>query len=202
MTNHLKERFLLFRIRAKKDPEAFGEIYDMYVSRIYRFIYFKVPSAEVAEDLTSECFLKAWQYLKEKRDVPHLQALLYSVARSVTVDWYRSTACERGDIGLDEAVQSDLAGTGSERFLKDVESRIDAAAIVEKMRRLKDEYREVMVMKHLDGMSNREIAAALGKSPSHIRVIAHRAAKAIGDALDDGHESKPSKTEQGTDENP
>lgn len=189
MPSRLKEKFLLFRIRAKKDADAFGEIYDLYVRRIYRFIYFKVPSAEVAEDLTSEAFLKAWQYLMEKRDVPHLQALLYSVARSVVIDWYRATACEREDITLDEAVTAGLAGTGSEKLLKDIDTKHDVAAVIERLRRLKDEYREVVIMKYLDEMTTREIASALGKTPSHVRVIAHRAVKALGDALDAEHDA-------------
>ena len=181
----LKEKFLLFRIRAKKDSEAFGEIYDFYVSRVYRFIYFKVPSAEVAEDLTSETFLKAWRYLMEKRDVPHLQALLYSVARSVVIDWYRSTACERCDVSLDEAIATDEpADMVSEQLARAVDSKLDMVRVAERLRGLKDDYREVVVMKYLDGMSNREIASALGKSASHVRVMAHRAVKALGESFD------------------
>lgn len=183
MQGRLKEKFLLFRIRAKKDSDAFGELYDMYVRRVYRFIYFKVPSAEVAEDLTSEAFLKAWQYLMKKRDVPHLQALLYSVARSVVVDWYRSTANERGDVSLDEAIASEAPGAGTERLLRAIETDYDVTRALERLRGLKDEYREVVVMKYLDEMSNGEIASALGKSASHVRVISHRAVKALGEAI-------------------
>ncbi|MEA3249121.1 MAG: RNA polymerase sigma factor [Patescibacteria group bacterium] len=193
MQGQLKEKFLLFRIRAKKDSGAFGELYDMYVRRIYRFIYFKVPSAEVAEDLTSEAFLKAWQYLMKKRDVPHLQALLYSVARSVVVDWYRSTAHERGDVSLDEAIASEASGAGTERLLKAIETDFDVTRALERLRGLKDEYREVVVMKYLDEMSHREIASALGKSTSNVRVIAHRATKALGDVLREEDESQASR---------
>jgi len=184
MQSRLKEKFLLFRIRAKKDSEAFGELYDMYMRRIYRFVYFKVPSAEVAEDLTSETFLKAWQYLKGKKSVPHLQALLYSIARSVVIDWYRSSANERGDVSLDEAITGEAPGTGSERLLQAIENDFDVTWILERLRGLKDEYREVIIMKYLDQMSNREIASALGKSASHVRVIAHRAMKALGDVIE------------------
>ncbi|MFH2063510.1 MAG: RNA polymerase sigma factor [bacterium] len=180
----LKEKFLLFRVRAKKDSEAFGEIYDFYVSRIHRFIFFKVPSADVAEDLTSETFLKAWRYLMEKKEVPHLQALLYSVARSVVVDWYRSSACERCELSLDEEGVMELPGKGEERLIREVESGLDMDRVAERLRGLKDDYREVVAMKYLDGMSNREIASALGKTTAHVRVIAHRAVKALSEALD------------------
>jgi RNA polymerase sigma-70 factor (ECF subfamily) len=191
MSNRLQEKFLLFRIRAKKDPDAFGKIYDLYVKQLYRFIYFKVSSAELAEDLTSETFLKAWQYLKEKRDVPHLQALLYSVARSVVIDHYRAAAHERGDVGLEEAQANNLTDEASERLLRDVETKFDTTRVIEKLRRLKDEYREVIVMKYLDELSTGEIASILGKSSANVRVILHRATKALSEVISHERQATP-----------
>jgi len=190
----LKEKFLLFRIRAKKDPEAFGMVYDAYVKQIYRFVYFKVSSAEQAEDLTSETFLKAWQYLKEKREVPHLQALLYSIARSVVIDHYRRTACERSDVPADDERTSELAEAGSEKLLRDVETRFDMTRVIEKLRGLKDEYRDVVIMKYLDEMTTSEIADALGKSASNVRVLLHRATKALSDVIEHDRERTSENT--------
>ena len=192
MRSRLKDKFLLFRIRAKKDPDAFGEIYDEYVKRIYRFIYFKVPSAEQAEDLTSEAFLKAWHYLKEKKEVSNLQALLYSVARTVVIDYYRATAGERGNVPLEEGA-ANMADAASDRLLREVEIKFDTTLVLEKLRGLKDEYREIVIMKFLDEMTTHEIATVLGKSASNVRVILHRATKALSDATthaqarDQGH---------------
>lgn len=183
MRSRLKEKFLLFRIRAKKDPEAFGAVYDAYVKQIYRFIYFKVSSAEQAEDLTSEAFLKAWQYLKEKRDVANLQALLYSVARTVVIDHYRATAAERANVSLDENIADETVDASSEKFLKDMETKFDTTLVLERLRGLKDEYRDVVIMRYLDEMSTGEIAAVLGKTPSNVRVILHRATKALSEAI-------------------
>jgi RNA polymerase sigma-70 factor (ECF subfamily) len=191
--SHLKEKFLLFRIRAKKDPEAFGAIYDAYVKPIYRFVYFKVSTAELAEDLTSETFLKAWQYLKEKKDVPNLQALLYSVARSVVIDHYRSTTHERGNVSLDEShiETGEPLDIASEKFLKDMETKFDTTLVLEKLRSLKDEYRDAVIMRYLDEMSTGEIAEVLGKSASNVRVILHRATRALSEAMDATHHDQP-----------
>jgi RNA polymerase sigma-70 factor (ECF subfamily) len=188
MRSRLKEKFLLFRIRVKKDPDAFGEIYDSYVKQIYRFIYFKVPSAEQAEDLTSEAFLKAWHYLKEKRDVTNLQALLYSVARSVVIDWYRAAAAERGNVMLEESVTIEAADAASEKLQHEIEVKFDTSLVLEKLRGLKDEYREVVILKYLDELTTGEIAAVLGKTPANVRVLVHRATKALTDAI--GNEPK------------
>ena len=183
MQGRLKEKFLLFRVRAKRDPEAFGAIYDAYVDRVYRFIYFKVGTAEQAEDLTSETFLKAWQYLKDKKEVPHLQALLYSVARSVVIDHYRATSKEQANVSLDEHVADESVDVASEKFLKDVETNFDVTKVLEKLRGLKEEYRDVIVMRYLDEMSAGEIAAALGKTTTNVRVILHRATRALSEAI-------------------
>ena len=178
MSSRLKEQFLLYRIKAKKDADAFGEIYDLYVKRIYRFIYFKVPSAEQAEDLTSESFLKAWHYLFEKREVPNLQALLYSIARSVVIDWYRASSAERmGTVSLDETLTATLPDAAAEKTLRNIEAKFDTTLVLERLRGLKDEYREVVIMKFLDEMSTAEIATVLGKSSANVRVILHRATK-------------------------
>ncbi len=197
MQSRLKEKFLLFRIRAKKDPDAFGEVYDMYVTRIYRFIYFKVASAEQAEDLTSETFLKAWQYLMERRDVQSLQALLYTVAKNVVIDHYRHTARERGDTGLDGIVET-MGDAHSEKLLKDIETHFDATQVLEKLRGLKDEYRDVIVMKYFDELSTGEIASILGKSAANVRVILHRATKMLGDAVRE-HDQQEARHNPGSD---
>jgi RNA polymerase sigma-70 factor (ECF subfamily) len=166
MSGILKEKFLLYRIRAKKDPEAFAEVYDSFVKPIYRFIYFK-----------------AWQYLKEKREVPYLQALLYSIARSVVVDFYRSTACEREDVSLDDERLTDVAAVAGEKLLKEVDAKFDLTRAIEALRGLKDEYREVVVMRYMDDLSIKEIAAALGKTPTNVRVLLHRATRALAETV-------------------
>ena len=191
MLSSLKEKYLLFRIRAKKDPEAFGEIYDMFSHRLYRFIYFKVQSAEQAEDLTSETFLKAWQYLKEKREVPNLQALLYTVARNVVIDYYRHTAHETGNVTLDDAIAVESPEIMSDQLIRDTENNFDTARVLDKLRGLKDEYREVITMKYLDELDTSEIAAALGKTPANVRVLLHRATKALAAVVEDHHELQP-----------
>ena len=59
MPGKIAEKILLYRLQVERDPEAYGTLYDIYVRRIYRFVYFKVSSHEEAEDITSDVFLKA-----------------------------------------------------------------------------------------------------------------------------------------------
>ena len=181
--NTLKEKFLLFRIRTHGDADAFGELYDHYVKPIYRFIYFKVSSAEHAEDLTSQTFLKAWQYVQEKREVTHFQALLYSIARSNIIDHYRATKHEHLTVTLDDEHASTVSDDAANRLRNDIDITLDATAVIARLQELKDEYREVLVMRYLDDMDTDDIAEALQKTPTNVRVLLHRATKAFTELL-------------------
>ena len=70
--------------------KIYSEVYDKYVKKIYRFVLLKVNSAEIAEDLTSEVFMRGWQAYKTKQDkIENVQAFLYQIARNLLADHYR-----------------------------------------------------------------------------------------------------------------
>lgn len=178
MSNSLQEKLLLFQVRVKKDPEAFGRIYDLYARRIYRFIFFKVASEEEAQDLTADVFLKTWQFLLEEKggEVRHLGALLYGIARNRVIDHYRSRSLRETLPLADEAKEiipddrMDVVRT---------EAKLDAELLEKHLRSLKDEYREVLVLRYLDELDTSEIALVLGKQPGNVRVLIHRAVEAL-----------------------
>jgi len=193
MKRVLQEKFLLYRIRAKKDPEAYGKVYDLYAPRIYRFVYFKVSSREEAQDITADVFLKAWQYLLDHsgEDVRHLSALLYRIARNSVIDFYRQRAA-RGESTSIEASDEVIADT-REQF-KQLDAKLDVEALAPALRSLKDEYREVLVMKYVDQLDNDEIAEALGKTPGNVRVLLHRAMNALRGIVNHDHEEDADRT--------
>lgn len=181
-----KEKKILQEIREGK-RQAFGRVFDEFAPKIYRFVYFKVNSREKAQDLTSEAFLKSWQYLNEGKKVDNLQALLYQIARNLVIDSYRQKS--RSDIlmsdlknnqtdsspNLEEAIEGENGDpTGAISAQQDLKKALA---------RIKDEYREVVVLHHLEELSVREIAHILGKSEGSVRVLAHRALKELKRAL-------------------
>lgn len=174
MSNTLQEKLLLYRIRAKRDPEAFGKIYDAYVKRIYRFVYFKVQSAEEAQDITSETFLKLWQYLIDGKKVEHVGALLYQISRNAIVDNVRKRRPESSIDAVDGLAQMpDVSG------LANIYRSAELSQVLTAVKLLKDEYREVLTMRYIDGISPTEIAALVGKKPGHVRVLLHRALETV-----------------------
>lgn len=190
MTN-LFDRYLLYRIRVLGDPEAFAQLYDRYVTAIYRFVLLKLPSKEDAEDTTSEIFLKCWRYLQDRQEVREIRALLYQIARTTIADWYRSRATMPSrtlavtfsDDSASSSMQDEISDAGRGKSL--VEARADLAMVMGRLERLKDDYRDVLTLRLIDGLPFALIGEIMGKTAGHVRVLYHRAKKAL-DSLEDG----------------
>lgn len=178
--NKYKEKILLFRIRTQGDKEAYGELYDNYITSIYRFIFFKVSSKETAEDLTSETFLKTWSYLADQEKSTKIEMFgpfIYRVARNLVIDHYRKKR-EEESIGeafdqADERIDIKKSLEISEEF-KNLEVGL---------RSLKEEYREVVILRYIEDLSITEVSSVIGKSKSNTRVLAHRAIKALKETI-------------------
>lgn len=178
MKMNFQEKILIGRLKLK-DKEAFGQLYDIYIDRIYRFIYFKVSKKEEAEDLTSQVFLKIWQHALEgkiKLGVS-FQALLYKTARNLIIDYYRHA---QGIYSLEEGEEK---GQEIADESEDTEKKIDEATelenIEEKLKTLKSEYQEIIVLHYINELSVKEIADILNKKSGAVRVTLHRALKTL-----------------------
>lgn len=188
----LKERTLLYRLEAHRDPDAFGELYDEYAPRIYRFIYFKVRSPEDAEDLTAEVFLKAWNHISEEREIHNFNALLYRIARNAVADYYRQ-GNQQEILSLEEKIETEenlqLFAEFNSNQLAEQSEKED---LLKALGKLKEEYREVLTMRFIDEMSVAETAEVLDRSGVSVRVLQHRAINALQRILENGN-SKTAK---------
>lgn len=183
--SNIIDRLLLFRIRKQQDPQAFAQLYDKYVAAIYRFILLKVPSKEDAEDLTSEVFLKCWNHLQEHHDIKHIRAFLYQIARNSIADWYRakSSLPDRSFVvtfsseDTSTVVQEEISDKGTNKAV--IEARAELSIVMGRLERLKDDYRDVLMLRLIDNLSFKLIAQVMGKSVGNVRVLYHRAKKAL-----------------------
>ena len=180
MKNPFSQQLLILKVK-NKDPEAYGKFYDSYVERIYRFIYFKVGSRSEAQDLTSEVFLKLWQHIKADREIKNMNSFIYVIARNSVIDFYRqrSTKQEKErphEEGSDPSDEGELAAIQSAKF--------DLQLVLKGLEDLKDEYKEIIIFRFIDELSIGEIAEITKKSPGSVRVIIHRALKALKENLD------------------
>lgn len=179
--NTQREKFLLLRIYRNKDQRAFGELYDLYESRIYRYLVFKMPTQSDAEDALSETFIRAWEYM-QTTPVENVSAFLYRIARTVCANFYRTRSRRPQEVEM-EAGES-VSETSEATVQEAVASVLSLETISALLPRLKDEYRDVVVMRFLDELSMREIGEALEKTEGAVRTQLHRALQALRDLLD------------------
>ena len=160
--------------------KIFSSIYDKYVDKIYRFIFIKVSSQEIAEDLCSETFLRGWQVFKEREDIENPPAFLYQIARNLIIDHYR----EKGKAKIVSAEYTPIVDPR-----EDLEEKANLSSDLEEVRlslaNLKGDYQDVIIYRYLDELSVPEIAKILNKSEGTIRVTLHRALKALKNELGD-----------------
>jgi len=180
-SSKFQEKLLLLKLK-KKDPEAFTQIYDLYVTPIYRFIYFKVATKQDAEDLTSEVFLRLWQYITETEEtINNLRALIYKTARNLVIDSYRRKA--KQDVTRDEELLNNIEDIRQQNLLSQIDTGLEMKNIELILRRLKDEYREIIILRFIEELSISEIAKILDKSKGSVRVLLHRALKVTRELL-------------------
>ena len=159
--------------------KTYSSIYDKYVDKIYRFVVLKVKSQEIAEDLTSEVFLRGWQSFKEKKDkIENMQAFLYQIARNLLADHYRQSS-KAQLVSVEYAPITDSSQDLEEKaFLRSDLEQVKAALV-----NINEDYREVIIWYYLDELKVSEIAKMLDKSEPTTRVLIHRALKALRNEL-------------------
>ena len=155
--------------------KKFGEIYDKHIEKIYRFVFLKVSSQEIAEDLCSEVFVRGWEsFRQEKCDIKNIQAFLYQIARNLVIDHYR----QKGQAQLVSTDSLPLIDEGmglEEKFMLKSEVNEVKAALAN----INEDYQEVIIWYYLDELSVPEIAKILAKSEEAVRVQIHRALEAL-----------------------
>lgn len=184
MKDAINEKLLLYKVRIKRDPEAYGLLYDLYVKKIYRFVFFKINSREEAEDLTSEVFLKAWNYLVEnsEQEIRSFASFIYRIARNLVVDFYRERAKRAAESPLDVVSEILVVGSGSVHEQLVVDGEMDV--IMKALKKMKLEYQEAVLLHYIEELSASEVARILGKSQINIRVTLHRALKKLKELLE------------------
>jgi len=157
------------------DAQAFGRLYDASVDRIYRYIFFRVTDADLAEDLTAAVFLKAWEGLARYRPDGPFLAWLYTIARNTVIDHYRT---RRKSVSLDQAVIRQDPGFDAKVDLQD-----EVDTLKRSMLGLTDEQREVLTLRFIADMETAEIAERMKKSEGAIRALQMRALQALAKVM-------------------
>jgi len=158
--------------RARHDPDAFGQLYERYVDKIYNYMYYRTGSHYDAEDLTAKVFYQALMHVKRyvERGLP-FSAWLYRIAHNLVANWYRSK--NRQVINLDEMTASALQHPG-EIPEKSFEHQDEQRLLLRLIRRLPEDRQQLVILKFVNQLSNQEIGQIMGRSEGAIKSLYHR----------------------------
>lgn len=163
------------------DQDAFGEIYERYIKKIYNYVYYRTSNQHDAEDLTARVFFRAMSHIGKYEDkgLP-FQAWLYRIAHNLVANWHRDRG-RRKIIPLDEFVAMTLSSESPDRQAEDSEEQ---EVLLSAIRRLPEERQQLLVLKFIDNLSNAEIGEVMGRTEGAIKSLYHRTLLALRDDLE------------------
>lgn len=162
------------------DRSAFGQLYDSYVDVVFRYVLFRVGDRELAEDVTSETFLRALRKITsityQGRDVG---AWFVTIARNLVLDHVKSSRY-RLEVTTAEVDDSRPVEGGPEQQVLAGATR---DALLQCVSQLGDDQRECIVLRFLQGLSVAETAAVMERNEGAVKALQHRAVRRLAQLL-------------------
>lgn len=160
------------------DPKAVAAVFEHYYPAIYRYLFYRVRTAQDAEDLAGEVFVRVVKSLG--RQSGNFEAWLYAIARNALTDHYRRKAVRKENSMPEEALESLPAGAGAggSPFTPE-ELKVAIAELTE-------EQRQVVTLRFLEGYDNERTARITGKTVGAVKALQFRALLALKEILRKG----------------
>ncbi len=168
-------------IRSYPGADAdFAEAYEKYAGAIFRHCAYRCFDRERAKELMQEVFLRAWDYLVSGNNIDNVQAFLYKTANNILIDEARR-AMKRKTVSFEDMAEDgfDIAGEDG----RDQGRIFDAKVIAEILYEMEEPYRTAMILRYIDELKPREIAALLDETANVVSVRLHRGVHMLRDLL-------------------
>jgi len=176
----MEEQERLLVERAQNDPFAFAALYEMYVDKMYNYIYQRIGNHFDAEDLTARTFLKAFVHLPHYmfRGVP-FSAWLYRIAHNMVANWHRDRHRHQV-VSLDVLVAYSRDDEKPEDLMQ---AREEQRTLLNAIRWLSAERQQLLILKFSEGLTNAEIAQIMGRTEGAVKSLYHRTLLALRQEL-------------------
>jgi RNA polymerase sigma-70 factor (ECF subfamily) len=166
----------LIRRAAGGDAEAFGELYSLYLDRIYRYVFYQVKDRMTAEDITEEVFIRAWKAIGSCQGKEQtFSSWLYRIAHNRVIDTFRS---QRKELSVDMDTLAEFRHPKVE-----VETELEWQELLKGIDCLPRNQKQVIILKFIEGLDNREIGQVIGKNQGAIRILQMRALAKLREKL-------------------
>jgi RNA polymerase sigma-70 factor, ECF subfamily len=163
-----------------KQEKLFINNYQTYKDKIYTYFLYRVNfNRDVAEDLTSEVFIKTFQCLESYDESRPFQSWIYAISRNHLINYYRS--CKR-EVGLEGAANMAV------EFEQQIKASMELENVIRIIYELDSYCREVLLLKYVDGLDNKEIAQVLDKDEGAVRTQISRSVAELRSKLTESYE--------------
>ena len=154
--------------------EQFAKAYDQHADAIFRHCCLRVRDRELAKDLMQETFMKAWKYYSEGEGekIENIKALLYKIATNLIIDHSRRPSSKQS-ASLEDLVEAGFE-PGEDRSDK-LKDELDAKDALKILDNIKEDYREVLILRYFNDLSLKQTAEALQISENLVSVRLNRA---------------------------
>ncbi len=162
----------------KGDATAFGRLYEKYIDQIYNYVYYRTSGIQEAEDLTSRVFLRALKHIEDYEDRGYpFSAWLYRIAHNLVVNWYRDH--DRVDeVPIVDQYPPPSVEVGMESRLQKEDEREELMEII---RELPQDRQQLIILKHVEGLTNQEIGEIMDRTEGAIKALYHRTLVSLRD---------------------
>ena len=164
----------------KFKEQFFSQIYDDYVDKIYRFVFFKVESESIAQDITSETFTRLWKQVYLNKEIKNPSAFLYRATKNLLVDYYRAKGKRPEDLGEAATLVKDETQSIEQKAIL----ASDMEQVQKALGQLSDEHRQAVSLYYIDQQPISDVAKSLGKSAGAARVTISRGMKQLRQILE------------------
>lgn len=178
----LKQEQRLIVAAQKGDEQAFGELYDAFVDKVYRYLAFRVDNPDTARDLTAEVFLRVVEGLPGYEDRGRtFLAWLYRIAHARLIDYYRQNTHAAKHVSLEDA--EFRIGNDTDDMDMGLMASYRQEQVREALRTLTNDQQQVIWLRFMEGHNLEETAMLLGKTVGAIKLLQYRAVQSLSRAL-------------------
>lgn len=165
----------------------FKDAFERYSDELFRHCTMRLSDRERALELTQDTFVRTWDYVRKGGEVRELRPFLYQTLRNLIIDEYRKIKLHSLDRMLEDAEGGALEAllpTDDTNTIEAAMERLDAKEALKRVGDLPELYREVLLLRYVEGLSPKEISAIVGESENVVSVRIHRALKKMREMLE------------------
>lgn len=160
-----------------KKEKQFTEAYEKYSEAIFRYCYWRIFDREKAKDFMQEAFSRTWKYIANGNEIENIRAFLYRTSKNIIIDDSR----KKKHLSLNEIMEKGFTPKVDTR--EKTQNYFAHKEVVELINSLDEKYKDLIIMKYVDGLSTKEISAVTGETENNVYVRIHRGIEQVKNIL-------------------